>query len=116
MARYEYMALTQAVKGRQAEFEHWYDTVHLADVLKIPGIVGARRLRVVSVQAEGLEASAWCSLAIYEMETDNPEQVVAAVRAVAGTAAMPLSGALERTGMVQIVAEPVGPHSTSPGG
>lgn len=107
MARYEYVILSQAVEGQQEEFERWYDEIHLADVLKIPGVVAARRSRIVNLEATRLDIPAWTSLATYEMETDDPKKVLAAIKAVSGTAAMPLSDALNRTGLVQIVAGPV---------
>lgn len=107
MARYEYVILSQATEGQQEEFEHWYDEVHLVDVLKIPGVVSARRCRIDQLQTTNLDTPAWTSLAIYEMETDEPLQVKAAISAVAGTDAMPLSNALKRDGMVQIVAQQV---------
>jgi hypothetical protein len=105
MARYQYVILTQAVQGMQDEFERWYDEVHLKDVLKVPGIVSAKRYRIVRLQAEDLGAPLWCSLAVYEMETDDPDQVLARIRALAGTEAMPLTDALNRSGMVQVVAQ-----------
>ncbi len=107
MARYEYVILSQAVEGRQEEFERWYDEVHLVDVLKIPGVVSARRCRIVSAQTTNLAAPSWSSLATYEMETDDPGAVKAAISAAARTDAMPLSDALNLDGMVQIIAQPV---------
>lgn len=107
MAHYEYVILTQAVEGQLEEFERWYDEVHLGDVLKVPGIVAAKRSRIISQEAKDLAVPAWSSLAIYEMETDDPQKVIAAVKAVSSTAAMPLSDALSRFGLIQMVAQPV---------
>lgn len=107
MACYEYVILTQAVEGQLDEFERWYDEVHLGDVLKVPGIVAAKRSRILSQEATGLNVPSWSSLAIYEMETDDPQKVIAAIKAVSDTAAMPLSDALNQAGLIQIVATPV---------
>lgn len=110
MARYEYVILSHAVEGQEEEFERWYDEVHLADVAKIPGIVSARRSRIVSLEDPTERARAWTSLAVYEMETDDPQRVLAAIKAVSGSPAMPLSDALQQVGLVQIVAQPVAKH------
>ena len=106
MSRYQYVILSQAVEGRLEEFEKWYDEVHLRDVLKIAGVIGARRLRIVGQKTlKGMVAAPWCSLAIYEMETDDPVGVTRAIAKAAHTDAMPVSDALEQTGMIQLITE-----------
>jgi hypothetical protein len=106
MARYQYVILSQSVAGEQEKFERWYDEVHLADVVKVPGVVSARRFRIKSQVVEGIEAPAWCSLAIYEMETDDPEKVKRTIYKLSGSEAMPLSDALSMDGMIQLIVEP----------
>ncbi len=106
MGRYQLVVLTRAREGQRDEFERWYDEQHLADVAKVPGVVSARRFRVLTQESEELDAPAWCSLAIYELATEDPQRVRAAIRRLAGTAAMPLSEALNRNGMVQLLVEP----------
>jgi hypothetical protein len=108
MARYQYVILSRSVEGEQEKFERWYDEVHLADVLKVPGVVSARRFRVMSQVVEGIVAPAWCSLAIYEMETDDPEKVKRSIYKLSGSEAMPLSDALSMDGMIQLIVEPAG--------
>ncbi|MFT5605828.1 MAG: hypothetical protein ACI9G5_002800 [Paracoccaceae bacterium] len=107
MARYEYVILTQAVEGKLEEFERWYDEVHLRDVLKIPGVVSARRSRICSIKNTAVDGPAWNSLAIYELEADDPEKVKQAISDAAGTAAMTMSAALEKDGILQIIAQPL---------
>jgi hypothetical protein len=108
MARYQYVILSRAVDGELEKFERWYDEVHLADVLKVPGIISARRFRIISQIVEDIAAPAWCSLAIYEMETDDPLKVQRAIFRLSGSAAMPLTDALSMKGMVQLIASPAG--------
>lgn len=40
------IALSNAVAGREAEFEQWYWGTHLAEVLTVPGIVAAQPYRL----------------------------------------------------------------------
>lgn len=107
MARYEYVILTQAVDGRLDEFERWYDEVHLRDVLKIPGVVSARRSRISSIKNTAVDGPAWNSLAIYELDAEDPEVVKQAISDAAGTAAMVMTDALNKDGIVQIIAQPL---------
>lgn len=103
--RYNLIALTNPVAGREAEFDTWYDEVHLADVLKLPGVTGAQRFRLSDRQyREGRHP--WRSMAIYEIETDDIGETFAALKAASGTELMPLSDALEDKRMVWIY-EPV---------
>lgn len=41
------LALTNSVPGREAEFNTWYDDVHVKDLVAVPGIVAAQRYVVV---------------------------------------------------------------------
>jgi hypothetical protein len=59
--------------SREGKFNKWYDTVHLVDILETPGIVRASRYEK-SNPAEGQGKY----LAIYEIETENLDQTMAA--------------------------------------
>jgi hypothetical protein len=106
MSRHQLVVLTKALPGREAEFEDWYDTQHVPDVLRVPGVVSARRLHVQQVTAP-TEAPAWLSLAIYEIEGDDPEAVLTQIKSRARTPEMPLTEALDQTGTWQILAGPM---------
>ena len=64
-----YAVRTSAHPGREADFERWYDEVHLPEVLAIPGFVGARRFRLSEHQVFPAERHA--SLALYEIDDDD---------------------------------------------
>jgi hypothetical protein len=51
---------------REAEFNEWYDKIHLPDVLETPGFIRATRYE----NAEPAEGQAKF-LALYEIETDD---------------------------------------------
>ena len=58
--------------GREAEFNEWYTNIHLAEVLKVPGFVGAWRLkRTVTNPAEHSYAT------MYEIDADEPRASLA---------------------------------------
>jgi hypothetical protein len=58
--------------NREQEFNDWYNNIHLPDLLKLPGVVRARRYKNPN-PPEG-EAS---YLALYEVEVDDIEAALA---------------------------------------
>jgi len=94
MARHVLLALVNATAGCDEEFNRWYEEEHLADVLGIPGFVGARRYRAADAQLTGKPAHGY--LTIYEIETDDIAAAVAALRAAASR--MPLSETIDVSG------------------
>ena len=108
MNRYQYVVLTEAKPGQESEFERWYDEQHLADVARVPGVVKATRHRVQKITTT-LTTPAWISLAIYEIESDDPEAVQAEIRRRSNTPEMPLTPSLEGTATLQILAGPATP-------
>ena len=89
MAKHVFVVLTNPTADKEAEYNRWYDTVHLPDVCAIPGITSARRFKLNS--AEGAHRY----LALYEIETDDIKSVVDEIRARVGTEKMILSAALD---------------------
>ena len=89
------IALSNAVAGREQDFEQWYDEQHLPDVLRIPGFVGAQRFEI---QPSGRGTPpAWSRLAIYAAASEDPGVLLAEIGKRAGTAEMPITDALDRT-------------------
>jgi hypothetical protein len=85
---YSWIVLTNCVAGTDERYEAWYDNIHIPDLLRIPGIVSAKRGRVSNVQtimvngALELSRSAgqnYRFMAIYTIETKDPEGVLADV-------------------------------------
>jgi hypothetical protein len=106
--RYQYVVMLCALPGREAEFDDWYDNKHLADVAAVEGVVSAARYNIDFQRVTGFADQPWRSLAIYELEADDPIAVAENIRALAGTEAMPYRGAETKQGMVQIMASAAG--------
>jgi epsilon-lactone hydrolase len=107
MTVYKYIALSCAVPGRENDYDAWYDERHLSDVAAVPGVRSAVRFQIVSTIGDNLTVPPWRSLAIYEIETDgDPEDVLQTIRKRHGTELMPETDALERHGLLQILAGP----------
>lgn len=67
MAKWVYVVSTNCkVAGKEADFNKWYDTVHIPDVLATPGFVSAQRYEVKD-PAPGKARF----VAMYNIETDD---------------------------------------------
>jgi len=74
MAKYLYLVFTDAVSPeREAEYNEYYSSMHIPDVLDVPGIVGGRRYKVSDTQGPAFAplAAGQRYLAAYEIETDD---------------------------------------------
>lgn len=65
------IALTNAVPGREAEFNQWYNGQHLTDVLAIDGIASARRYELAATQVARARRSQYRYLAIYLIDDSS---------------------------------------------
>ena len=68
MARYVIQFTSAARPGADETFNRWYDDVHVADVLAIPGFLSCQRYRVVDPAASRPRY-----IAAYEVESDDPQ-------------------------------------------
>ncbi len=107
MTRHQLVILTKAKPGQEAEFNRWYDEQHIPDVMRVPGVVGVKRYHVqaVTTYVDG-GMPAWNSVAIYEIESDDPQSVHDEIRRRAKTDDMPLTDALDGAFTTQVLAGP----------
>jgi hypothetical protein len=89
MGRFVFVVQTDPTPGRDREYNEWYDGIHLKEVCSFPGFTGARRFRLVD--GEGKHKY----LALYELETDDPQRDLAALTAAAGTDKVQMTDALD---------------------
>ena len=101
MPSYSLFAFTNAVPGREEEFNDWYTNTHLADVLRLPGVCAAQRFRLGDLQHKS-GPHPWDYMAVYEIETDDLNVTLEKLRDVSGTSEMPLSPGLQEQRMVWI--------------
>ena len=103
MARYHYVILSRSKPGREDEYRRWYAEHHLHDVARQPGVISARLFAPDVQRVYDLDAPAYVLMTIYELETDDPEALLAKIRGMSGSDAMPATDAIDKSGMVQIV-------------
>ena len=92
MRRFKMLVYSQPHAGREAEFDEWYTGRHLADICALPGFTAAQRFRLHGVS---MGTSLNRHLAIYDVETDDPDWVIENMFAQRDTPAMPISPAFD---------------------
>jgi hypothetical protein len=67
---------TSPVEGREADWNSWYDEVHIPEILeRVAGFQAATRYRRPEGESVDPEGGAYCT--VYEIETDDPSAAVA---------------------------------------
>ncbi len=92
MARYVLVVHSNAVEGREDEYNDWYSNRHLDDLRALSGVTSARRLKLANRQMR--TQSAFKYLAMYEIEADDVDAVIDELYSRIGTERMPRSEAL----------------------
>lgn len=97
--------------GREDEFNEWYDTVHVPDVLSIPGVVSARRYKLRETEVthhSGMPLPEHTYLCVYEVDGE-PDEAMRRIRAAVGDGSMAMSDALAVEESRMSFWDPVGP-------
>jgi hypothetical protein len=87
-----WLVFANAVEGKDAEFNDWYDNRHIHDVVDLPGLISGQRFVLAPVAAG--DPLPWKYLAIYEVEHDRVADTFAELGVRRGTARMPSPGHL----------------------
>ena len=87
------LALTNAVEGKDEEFQKWYWETHIPEVLELPGFVAAKRLRT----ADDAVGAPHRYATIYEVEGSAQ-----AALGTLFTAGLSMSDTLDLTTLVMI--------------
>jgi hypothetical protein len=107
MAKYTFVVMTNPTAGKEDEFNEWYNTHHIPDVLNVPGFISAQRFCVAEAQMGGEKSRAYKYLALYEIETDDVAGVLKELRARAGTPEIVPSDAIDMKNVASFVFTPV---------
>lgn len=74
MARWKMIVQLDPAEGREAEFVDYYPNVHVSDVAKLPGVLGAQFLRTGLMMTDK-GAYPWKYMVIYDVECDDPSEI-----------------------------------------
>ncbi len=106
MARYQMVVMSDPVEGREAQYNRWYEDVHLPELLALEGICSARRLRCSRTLGE---RDAYAYLVIYEIETDDIDGVLQNLVSTAMAGQFAMSDAIDSENSYAAVYEDLGP-------
>lgn len=87
MRRFKMLVFSEPFAGQEEAFNAWYTGHHLADICALPGFTAAQRFTLHSVSM-GTALNKY--LAIYDVETDDPDWVIENMFASRDTPAMPM--------------------------
>lgn len=76
--------------AKEAEYNTWYEQVHVQDVLKVPGFVGCTRYKVADAQFGPVETPG-SYVALYEIDVDDLTTIPAAMGAAFAAGELPMS-------------------------
>jgi hypothetical protein len=107
VARYKYLVFTNARDARDDEFNQWYDGVHLAEVVAVPGFTGAERYAIRPQPGEPAPSHRY--LAVYDMETDDVSATLAELMRRGTSGGFQMTDALA-DGAVTRLYEVITPH------
>lgn len=65
------LVFSDAVRGQESEYNDWYDDIHIPDVLRLPGVVSARRFRLSAEQLDPALGPTTDYVAIYELDVED---------------------------------------------
>jgi hypothetical protein len=80
--------------GREAEYNTWYNDQHIPDVLRVSGFTGAERFKLPPTEAEPIRY-----VALYYMNSTDPDAALAELTKRAGTPEMVMSDAIDQAGI-----------------
>lgn len=107
MAKYTFLALTNPVPGKEDQFNEWYDSHHVPDVINVPGFISGQRFRLADSQFGGESSKAFKYLALYEIETDDIAATIKELRARGGTADIVPSDAIDMKNVATYMFTPI---------
>src|ERR1700749_1626086 len=105
MAKYSFVVLTNPTPGKEAEYNDWYNNIHIPDVLNVKGMVGAQRFRLADQQMGGKPQHSY--LALYEIDTDDLQETLDDLKSRSGTEDMVLTDAIDLKGAMAAIFTPV---------
>jgi len=107
MAKYTFVVMSNpTTPAQEAEYNEWYNKIHIPDVLNVPGFVAAQRFKLAEAQfGDGPHTHRY--LALYEIETDNAQASLDELKKRIGTADMVMSDGIDMKGISVGLFKPV---------
>jgi hypothetical protein len=76
---FELIVFSNPVKGQEVEFNHWYDSTHVPDVLHVPGFISGQRFKLAENKSPGADIPRY--LVRFEFESYDLDATIAEIGA-----------------------------------
>ncbi len=93
MGKYRVLIKSNAVAGKEAAYEEWYNSIHLGEVLAVPGFKSGQQFRNPP-EADG-SSPAHSHAALFEVESDDINATLAGLGEEFASGRMTLTDALD---------------------
>jgi hypothetical protein len=93
MRAFKLVVFTNAAPDQDDDFNRWYEEQHAPNVLEIPGFTGVSRYTVSGSESH---APAHRYLALYDIETDDPNAVMQELSTRVRNGQIKISDAMDR--------------------
>jgi hypothetical protein len=104
MASHIFFALSNPIPGREDEYNEWYTNVHVRDVSALPGFVSGQRFKLHANKTGEMPGQ---YLAIYELETDDPEAAYEGINTALMSGKMFVSSAIHADSLTAAIFTPI---------
>ncbi|MGI9324317.1 MAG: hypothetical protein ACR2PZ_03790 [Pseudomonadales bacterium] len=111
MSKFIMAVHSNAVQGKEDDYNQWYNKVHLGEVLQIPGFVAAQRFSISGDPVQG-DSPRHKYLAIYELETDDPQASLGALNDAVAGGSMTISDAINTDDVAACLYGPISDRVT----
>jgi hypothetical protein len=92
--KYKMIVFTNAVEGREKDFNDWYQNVHLKQIVSIKSFGTAQRFRFhTNIVPGGTDPARY--MAIYDIETDDIGAALREMNELAESGRMPLPDSMD---------------------
>ena len=105
MEKYIIEVKSNPTEGNEDAYNQWYSDTHLTEVLQVPGFISAQRFKVDADQAP--EPPKYKYLAIYEVEADEPMDVLHVLAQATAEGKIVTSDTLDLTDISTIIYKPI---------
>src|SRR5262249_51177353 len=107
--KYTWIFMSNPIAGREADFDTYYEQ-HYRDILEVPGVTSAQRLKAITVTVTG--EPEFQHVAMYDVETDDPDALFQELRRrFEGQPAAPGANAMQKK-MLSLFCAPISPRLT----
>jgi len=111
MPSYQLIVMSRPVEGKDRECNNWHQDIHLPELVALPGIVAARRLRAVATLSA---KEPYPYATVYQIETEDIDGVLRTITDTAAAGQLTMSDSLDTSSVHAVAYEEFGDEVFEP--